>query len=458
MRTRLFLFLATSLFAVTGMIILSETAYTQAPQAGAGGQGGRGGGQGGRGGQGARGAGNGQQGGGGQGGGFGRANTPTFPGPPAGMQALPIDMFTSKNFYKDKDLWSDKRYFRCNTPRQITDIWTSRRIGDNPPASASWGDCSIDYPREKIVSPYPYKTAKEHYDALMAAAKAKGGPTVYTKATMPDWDGWYTRDNSYSDSQWIWGTINQVSTILSVLTPEYQKRMVQMNYHEGVDNSPQWNASFCYPEGFMRWWSQASQGGNFQLTMNVNQGSVSVRNRRQLPASGSDRQRACAEGPAMVRRDGRLLGWNDAGDLDRECPGLDAVALDVRIQRQARNRRNVRPGVQQRRLRRTQARSRLLRSRCVCRAAARHDAFQPASRPGQSDAAIYLYRMLEQSPQHQRQTAASSPRAIRGSSTTTAGPGRRTGKSISRSGWDKPQDDLPADVLDILDRLDGKKK
>src|SRR5689334_4888080 len=48
---------------------------------------------------------------GGQGRGFGRANTPTFPGPPAGMQALPLDMFTSKNFYKDKALWSDKRYF-----------------------------------------------------------------------------------------------------------------------------------------------------------------------------------------------------------------------------------------------------------------------------------------------------------------------------------------------------------
>jgi hypothetical protein len=43
--------------------------------------------------------------------------------------------------------------------------------------------------------------------------------------------------------------------------------MVQMNYHEAVDNAPQWEASFCYPEGFMRWWAQASQGGNFQLTM-----------------------------------------------------------------------------------------------------------------------------------------------------------------------------------------------
>ena len=203
--------------------------------------------------------------------GVGQRTSPTFPGPQDGMKALANDLFTSKNFYKDKLLWTDPRYFRCNTPRQLTDIWTSHRIAAGPgaaPQSAAWGDCKVDYPREKIVSPYAYKSAEEHYRALMAAAKTRGGPTVYTKANLPDWEGYYARDMAADrGAVWEWGTITQVPTILSLLTPEYQKRMVQMNYHEAVNNSPQWNASLCYPEGFMRFWSQASQGGNFQLMM-----------------------------------------------------------------------------------------------------------------------------------------------------------------------------------------------
>jgi len=193
-----------------------------------------------------------------------RMISPTFAGPPAGTPTLPIDLFSSKNFYKDQKSWSDQRYFRCNTPRQLTDMWTSHRIGGKAPTSAAWGDCSMDYPRNKIVSPYPYKTAKEHYEALLAAAKAKGGPTVYTKATTPDWEGYYTRDaQADHGGEWLNGTVNQTPTILSLLTPEYQTRMVQGNYHEAVNNSPQWNASFCYPEGFLRWWIY----GNFDLTM-----------------------------------------------------------------------------------------------------------------------------------------------------------------------------------------------
>ena len=126
-------------------------------------------------------------------------------------------------------------------PRQIADMrsggagsaTSDPRIGAKPPGTARWGDCKMDWPRENIVSPYRDKTAKEHYQALVADAKRRAANQAHLRqcrsGTGP------TASTPNGRRVWNYSRANQVPTLSSLLTPDYQQRMARHMYREGVN-------------------------------------------------------------------------------------------------------------------------------------------------------------------------------------------------------------------------------
>lgn len=184
---------------------------------------------------------------------------------PDSIEPLPIDIFTSEDFYADRELWTDPRYFRCSSPYSTEDQWGAL-IGNplilsDDSADGVWGNCDVDLPREAIVSPYGFATAQAHYEALKKETQGRGGPNKYSFKDFPaeDWNGIYERPLFAPDHQnWYWMRNSQTPTILSLLTPEYQTRSVQEYYHQVNTNAPLWPSTFCWPEGFMRRWHMAA--------------------------------------------------------------------------------------------------------------------------------------------------------------------------------------------------------
>lgn len=146
----------------------------------------------------------------------------------AGAQTL----FSTDDYRQDRALWTDPAYFRHLTAAEFRNV---HRTGDSEGSGAD---------EFELVSPYPYLTSEEHFRALLEAANAG---TTHTIETLPDWDGYVTAANT----GWLSGAGVQASTIVSVLSPQYQEYYVQQLKAES-EGRAWWPSAFCLPDGFLR--------------------------------------------------------------------------------------------------------------------------------------------------------------------------------------------------------------
>ncbi len=152
--------------------------------------------------------------------------------------AVAQTIFTTDDFRQDREHWTDPAYYRNNTARQLTDMQVDFRYGEE-------GSGRDDFDTR---SPYPYRTAEEHYEAWLEEAN---GGTAHTIETLPDWDGLWGGGGSWLGSRNI-----QASTIAASLAPQYQEYYVQQVKAE-AEGRHWWAAAFCLPDGFIRALSRA---------------------------------------------------------------------------------------------------------------------------------------------------------------------------------------------------------
>ncbi len=147
--------------------------------------------------------------------------------------AVAQTLFTTEDFRNDRERWTDPAYYHNNTVFEMRDMDRAAVYGEEGTGVVGAMD---------LASPYPYTSAWEHYQAWLAAAD---GGTQHTWATMPDWRGRFVGGGDRLE-----GGLNPASSVVPMLTPQYQEYFVQDMWALAQRRS--WGANaFCLPGGFV---------------------------------------------------------------------------------------------------------------------------------------------------------------------------------------------------------------
>lgn len=250
--------------------------------------------------------------------------------------AAQTTIFTTPDIRQDRDRWLDPAYYRNNTVGQLRGM----AIGTEPGGGSTQQANSRVYGSEgtgkagalDLGTPYPFKTAWEHYEAWR---KDAGGGTRHTKQSIPDRSG-----------RWAGGAVglgggpNPASSVAALLTPTYREYFVRelKAYTEGRI----WSAgSICLPGGFFsalgaeeliatpdRVWTHGASNGENYIRWIYTDGSGHSPKEAEF-AKWHGESIGFWNGEALIVHTNQIHGWK--GGVSEFSDGLEAVERYRRV-------------------------------------------------------------------------------------------------------------------------------
>ena len=161
---------------------------------------------------------------------------------------------------------------------QYPDLGTSQSVSARREFTTAWG--SFELPGGTCG----YESAQVHYNALLDDATNRGGPTVHTMTSLPDWSGHWGTENNTGELA-IVGLNSFYEGMAVRLTPEagtqfeFDTRMWRENH--AIDP-----ISFCLPPNFPRWFTEYGYREHFLTPDKALLGSEMVNEFRRIFTDG----------------------------------------------------------------------------------------------------------------------------------------------------------------------------